>query len=106
MDYEMDYEITLGDLEPDSEYESGPDLECPSDLDESELEAESEAESTAPKKKGNNSIEARIQALTKFEDGVLYEKITVQTGVFRSNYYNLKNKTISREWDLLEIFEI
>jgi hypothetical protein len=72
----MDYEIILGDLESDSEYESRPDLECPSDLDESSEESELEVESIVHKKKGYNSIGARIQALTKFEDGVLYEKIT------------------------------
>jgi hypothetical protein len=73
----MDFEIFLGDSESDSEYESGPDLECPSDLDEPRSdESELEAESTAPKKKGYNSIGARIQALTKFEDGVPHEKIT------------------------------
>jgi hypothetical protein len=76
MDYETNYEIILGDLESDSEYESGPDLGYPSDSDESseesesEAEAKAEAESTAPKKEGHNSIGARIQALTKFEDGV------------------------------------
>src|SRR5271169_949042 len=91
----MDYEIFLGDSESDSDYESGPDLECPSDSDESE----SEAESTAPKKKGYNSIGARIQALTKFEDGVPHEKITAQTGVSRSSCYKLRSKAISRGWD-------
>jgi hypothetical protein len=41
--FAMDYKIALGDSESDSEYESGPDLEYPSNSDKSESEAESTA---------------------------------------------------------------
>jgi hypothetical protein len=45
--FAIDYKIVLGKSESDSEYNSGPDLEYPSNSDKSE----SEAESTASKKK-------------------------------------------------------
>ena len=99
------------DGESDSDSDSGPDLECLGGLDESGGESESEAGagstagSIAPKKKGHNSIGARIQALTKFEDGVPHEKITAQTGVSKSGCYKLRSKAISRRWDPLGILE-
>jgi hypothetical protein len=93
------------DEESDSDSDSGPDSECPGGLNESSRESESEAGSTAPKKKGHNSIRARIQALTKFEDRVPHEKITAQTGVSRSSCYKLRSKAISRGWDPLGVLE-
>jgi hypothetical protein len=84
------------DEESDSDSDSGPDLEFLGSSDESSRESKSEAGagSTAPKKKGHNSIRTRIQALTKFEDRVLHKKITAQIGVSRSSCYKLRNKAI------------
>jgi hypothetical protein len=86
------------DSESESDFDSdpGPDLECPSDSDEpSGSESLVRAGSTVPKKKGHNSIRARIQALTKFKDRVLHKKITAQTGISRSGCYKLRSKAIS-----------
>jgi hypothetical protein len=74
-------------LESDSD--SGADIRP---LNDSETENE-ESEVT---KGRENSIGARVQALTLFELRVPYENITAQTGVSRSGPYKLRSKAISR----------
>jgi hypothetical protein len=97
-------EIFLDDWESGSD--DGPDLEPPlnpTPLDPAPLspilEASSSSQPNAPWKKSHNSIGARIQALTRFKDGVSHEKITAQTGISRSSLYKLRTKAVSRGWD-------
>jgi hypothetical protein len=49
-----------------------------------------------PKKKGPNTIGTRIQALTKWTDGMLIPQVEAQTGVSQSAFYKLRSKAISR----------
>jgi hypothetical protein len=92
-------EIFLDDSESGSD--NGPDLEPPPDSAPQSpvLEASSSSSQPDAPRESHNSIGAKIQALTRFADGVPHEKITAQTGVSRSGLYKLRAKAVSRGWD-------
>jgi hypothetical protein len=87
---------------PESDSDSGADIEPPSSDSES---VNTGPASAKPREGGGNSIGAWIQALVLFEAQVPYEKITAQTGVSRSSMYKLRSKAISRSWNPLGILE-
>jgi hypothetical protein len=46
--------------------------------------------------KQGNTIRARMLALKRYDDGVLIQRITEETGVSRSSVYKLRAKAISQ----------
>ena len=74
---------------------------------ESVVEDVSLPSSVLPKR--GNTIGARMLALKRYDDGILMQRITEETGVSRSSVYKLRAKAISQGWregDIVKPFHI
>jgi hypothetical protein len=58
-----------------------------------------------PSDERGSSVEARLIALTKFDENIPHEDIIKKTGVSRSGLYKLRSKAASRGWRPGELIE-
>jgi hypothetical protein len=61
--------------------------------------------STLPKGKKQNSVGARVAALSLFDCGFEMDKITLRTGVSLSSVYKVRKKALERGWNVGENVE-
>ena len=61
--------------------------------------------STLPKGKKQNSVGARVTALSLFDCGFEMDKITLRTSVSLSSVYKVRKKALERGWNVGENVE-
>ena len=98
-------------MDSDSDWDSDSDYDLPNLFELSEDEESVEQLSYMSISRPKYSIGARIQAVTFLDLGIPHLEITKRTGISKVQIYKIRDKAISRGWDLqisgvVEVFHV